>query len=502
MTDYVQRMCNSLLDFTRVMYKLRTNRDWQVSLPAGRRSHFELISEALERVFDGKCTRLVINVPPRYGKSELLIHFVAWCMCQYPDSNFMYVSYSATLAKRQTQTIREIMSMREYRELFKVQLSNDSQAKDNFATVQGGKVMGVGAGGSITGFGAGIKNVQRMGGAIIIDDIIKPDEATSDTIRDGINEWYHNTLLSRINDARTPIIYIGQRLHEDELVARLIDSGEYETLILPAIDAAGNALYPEMHDIFTLRKMQTMNEYVFSAQYMQNPIPAGGGLYKEHFFPCLDDMPTMIATFITADTAETIETYNDASVFSFWGLYRVSVSGNDVPDLYALHWLDMWELRCEPKDLQDNFLSFWRACMNYPVKPSFAAIEKKSTGVTLISTLKDIQGLRVIDIDRPRGHGKTNRFLEIQPYLAQKLITLPYGAKHTRPCIEHMTKITANESHRWDDIADTCAQAVKMALIDKIVVNRTKDAQDYKQIGQDLLRTTRNFTNLRKKAFK
>jgi Uncharacterized protein conserved in bacteria len=502
MQECAQRCVNSLLHFTRLFYKQRTGRDFQLSFPPGRESHFITICTALERVFDGKSKRLIINVPPRYGKSELLIHWIAWCIAQYPDCNFMYVSYSHSLARKQTQTIRDIISMREYQEMFNVKLSDDAQAKDNFETTLKGSVYGVGAGGTLTGRGAGLKGVLRMGGAIVIDDILKPDEATSDTIREGINEWYHNTLLSRLNSSLTPIIYIGQRLHEDELVARLIASGEYELVCIPAIDMAGNPLYPEMHDIKTLRKMQAENEYVFSAQYMQNPIPAGGGLFKEHWFLKLDYTPKILATFITADTAETVETYNDASVFSFWGIYQLTVGDRLIPDTYCLHWLDCWELRVEPKDLQTEFMNFWRTCMLFPVKPTFSAIEKKSTGVTLLSSLKDIQGLRVIDIDRPRGNSKTNRFLEIQPFIAQKLITLPVDGKHTNMCIKHMSKITANESHKFDDIADTCAQAVKMALIDKVVINSAISTIDYATTAKTMFGYQQKVERLRDKAYR
>jgi hypothetical protein len=53
------------------------------------------------------------------------------------------------------------------------------------------------------------------------------------------------------------------------------------------------------------------------------------------------------------------------------------------------------EIRIEPKDLQESFRDFYADCMVHPVKPLVAAIEKKSTGVTLISVLKDMRGLEI-----------------------------------------------------------------------------------------------------------
>ena len=78
----------SLLMFVRIFFKIRTGREFVLSQPLGRESHYITIARALQNVIDGKCKRLIINVPPRYAKTEMLIHFVAWAIAQYPDSNF------------------------------------------------------------------------------------------------------------------------------------------------------------------------------------------------------------------------------------------------------------------------------------------------------------------------------------------------------------------------------------------------------------------------------
>jgi len=498
---YQQNLVNSLLYFTKIFYFLRTGRKFEISTPPGRESHYISICRELESVFDGHTNRLIINVPPRYGKTELVIQFVAWGLAQYPDSNFIYTSYSHSLAKKQTQTIRNIIQMPEYRDLFKVSLKDDTSAKDNFETMQGGSVYAAGAGGSITGRGAGINGSRRFGGCIVIDDIIKPDEATSDTVRDSINEWYYNTLQSRTNSPSTPIIFIGQRLHEDDLAATLIKTGDWKTLIIPALDVAGNPLHPTMHDVQTLKRMQETSPYNFASQYQQDPQPAGGGIFKPEWFQLHDHDPHIIATFITCDSAETEKEYNDATVFSFWGLYKIF--HNDIEtDLYGLHWIDCEELRVEPKDLKPSFLNFYADCMRYKVKPTIAAIEKKSTGVTLLSTLKEYQGLQLIEIERSRASGsKIARFLKAQPYVAQKLISLPNDGRHTYMCVEHCRKITANSSHRFDDIADTLADAIQIALIDKTIINRQVNVTDYNAIAKSMMGSANRIDRLKKSAY-
>jgi predicted phage terminase large subunit-like protein len=491
-----------LLMFTRLFFNLRTGRDFKLSQPVGRESHYLTIARALHDVLSGKTKRLVINVPPRYGKSELLIHFVAWAMSIYPDSNFLYVSYSHTLAKKQTQTIRDIITLPHYKTMYGIELKDDSSAKDNFVVAQGGSVYAAGAGGTITGFGSGIKGVERFGGCIVIDDIHKPDEVTSDTMRESVIEWYYNTLQSRINSPNTPIIFIGQRLHEHDLAAVLLASGEYDQVILPAIDATGNALHPEMHDLKTLRKMQDESPYNFASQYQQNPQPAGGGLFKDHWFVKLEHEPKILTTFITIDTAETDKSYNDATVFSFWGLYRIEQFGVET-ELYGLHWLDCVELRVEPKDLEHEFIQFYRDCMRYYVKPKVVGVEKKSTGVTLSSSLKTVQGLQIIDIQRTKASGsKTDRYLEMQPYISAGHVSLPMSGKHTDMCIKHCSKITANNTHRFDDIADTLYDAVKLSLIDQVIIKRNVAQRDYGSLAKSLTSHSRKVDILRKVAYK
>ena len=475
--DIRKSVAGSLLEFTQVFYKLRTGRKFELSQPIGRESHYISIIKVLESVFRGDTKRLIINVPPRYGKTELLIHYIAWSMAHYPDSNFLYISYSHTLAKTQTQTIRDIIKLPHYKKLFEVEVKEDTSAKDDFHLNRGGSVWAAGAGGTITGKGGGIKECPRYGGCIVIDDIHKPDEVSSDTIREGINNWYYSTMQSRLNAPHTPIIFIGQRLHEHDLAAMLIDSGEWDTLIIPAIDGAGNALHPQMHDIKMLKKMQEESPYNFAAQYQQDPQPSGGGIFKSDWFIGLEYEPAILETFITADTAETNKDYNDPTVFSFWGLYRIIQDEIDT-GLFGLHWLDCEQLHIEPKDLRNEFMAFYRQCMSHKVKPKIAGIEKKSTGVTLASTLKELQGLQIIDIDRTRASGsKTDRYLEIQTYASTKRITLPLYGKHTSMCIEHCKKITANNTHRHDDICDTMYDAVKLALIDEVIVRRIPKTQ-------------------------
>jgi predicted phage terminase large subunit-like protein len=500
------KLKGSLREFTEYFYPLLTGRKFIISLPTGRESHHVTICRALTSAsrLEIPNHRLLINVSPGSGKSTLLAMWVAWTMSSYPDSRFLYISYSKVLAAKHTETIKRIMQLPIYNYLFGVKIRHDSKAREYFQTTAGGAVAAFGSGGAITGQDAGLPGLERFSGAVIIDDAHKPDEVHSDTIRLSVIENYRETIQQRPRGINVPYIFIGQRLHEDDLAAYLIaskDGYQWHEVILKSIDEAGNALYPEVDPLQKLLKKQETDPYVFASQYQQNPIPAGGALFKPDWWVMLDEEPQVIYSFITADTAETSKSWNDATAFSFFGIYEIESYGKRTGQ-YGLHWIDTIETRIEPKDLKGAFLDFWQECMRYPCPPQLVAIEKKSTGGTLLSLLDEIRTVRIIDIPRTREQGnKTKRFLEVQPYIAERRVSFPSLGRHVKLCIDHMSKITANETHRWDDIADTLADGIRMALIDKSLITAKINPIDYNQVANSLTTHQNRVNKLRQSAY-
>ncbi len=412
------KLLGSFLLFTQVFYKLRTGRDFEISEPIGRESHHITIAKELTKTFNLETKTLMINVPPGHGKSELLIHFVAWAFAHYPDCQFIYISYSHELAAAHTLTIKQIMELPQYKAMFGIEISKDSSARDNFKTTKGGAVKAFGSSGSITGMNAGLPNCDRFSGCVIMDDMHKPDEVHSDTMRDAVIRNYNQTIKPRPRGPNVPLIFIGQRLHEGDLPQFLIDRKDgftWKRIILKAIDDAGNILYPKVNPLEMLTREKEFNPYVYSAQYQQDPQPEGGGIFKRDKFLLLDEEPEILSTFCTVDTAETSKAVNDATVFSFWGLHKILIRKVDT-GLFGLLWINCIEGRFEPSDLENEFMNFYANSMRHKVKPQMVAIEKKSTGVTLLSVLKKCPGLNVIGIERTKASGnKTARYVEMQP---------------------------------------------------------------------------------------
>lgn len=502
--EIASELQGSLLEFIKTFYPLLTGREFIIPQPLGREPHVVTISRALTQAARLETNKLIINCPPGHGKSLMLCMWVAWTMAQYPDSKFLYISYSKSLSAKHTETIKRIMQLAHYKYLFDVSIRHDARGKEFFQTTAGGAVAAFGSTGSIVGTDAGLPGLNRFSGALIIDDAHKPDEAHSDTVRESVILNFRETIQQRCRGINVPMIFIGQRLHEEDLPAYLLEGKDgytWDRIILKAIDEAGNALYPEAFPLTMLRNKQEFDAYVFASQFQQDPIPAGNALFRPQWFVYLDQEPKMLATFITADTAESIKEYADFTVFSFFGVYEIEFSGRKTGE-YGLHWLDCLQVRIEPKDLKDTFLDFWAECMRYKVAPNLIAIEKKSTGGTLLSLIDDIRAVQLRDIPRTALQGnKTKRFLEAQPYIAERRISFSTDARHAKMCIEHMSKITANETHRFDDIADTLADAIKFALIDKTIIHSVNNKEDYDDIAKSLTSTQNRVNRLRQIAY-
>jgi len=496
----------SLIEFCKYFFPILTNRKFIVSEPVGRESHHITIAKALTRAsrLEIPSHRLLINTPPGSGKSLMMTMFVAWTMAQHPDSKYIYVAYSKTLADKMTEQIKRIMQLQHYDYLFDVKIRADSKAKDYFQTTAGGAVASAGSSGTITGLSAGEPGLDRWSGGLICDDLTKPDEAHSSIMRQGVIDNFSQTLMQRLRGQNVPIILISQRLHEQDVCQYVIDKKDgydWEKIIIKSIDPAGNIIYPEVFSKEMLMKRKETDPYVFSSQYQQEPVPSGGALFKPDWFVLLDEEPEFIATFVVADTAETAMTYNDATAISFFGIYEIENFGVKT-GVHALHWIDAIEVHVEPKDLKDTFLSFWENCCRNKKPPRLAAIEKKSTGVSLISALSEMRAVRIMNIDRNRSSGsKTKRFLDIQPFVAERLVSLSRYAKHAEKCITHMSKITANDSHARDDLGDNLADGVRLGLIEKSIMNYSSEDNDYTDIAKSLTSHSNFVGRLRHKAY-
>lgn len=411
--DQIADLQTDLLAFSQYMFRARRGVDMKAA------PFHAAVCHALERVVVGKSKRLIINIPPRSGKTEIAVkNFMAWCMGIFPDAEFIHASYSKELATANTWETRAIMQHEAYAAVFGApRLRTDSNAKDHFRTDQGGVVYSAGADGTITGFGAG-KMRAGFGGAIIVDDAHKAGEANSKTMRDKVLSWFQVTMESRKNNVDTPIIVIMQRLHEEDLSGWLLAGGngeKWDHVCIPAIDADGVSFWPDQFPIEDLRRKEAANSYVFAGQYMQRPAPVGGGIFKDHWWRYYTAVPLIESRTIYADTAQKTGQSNDYSVFQLWGKTKVGQA----------YLLDQIRGKWEAPELLVQARAFWAKHKQGAAPLRAMKVEDKVSGTGLIQTLKR-EGIPVLAIQRDRD--KITRAYDAAPMIESGNVYLPESA--------------------------------------------------------------------------
>lgn len=316
--------------------------------------------------------------------------------------------------------------------------------------------MSTSVGGVLTGRGADV---------MILDDILKPDDALSETRRRAANDWFFNTLLSRLNSKKDGVIIIVmQRLHQEDLVGELMERGRWEVLSLPAIAVedehlsfeeplghsvfirkAGQALHPERDSVETYRGIRdTIGEYNFESQFQQNPIPIEGGLIKRDWLRNYDPdtLPTFRITVQSWDTANKAGEMNDYSVCTTWGI-------DDRKFLYLLH---VYRMRL-------NYPALKRAAkeLHERLTPDRLVIEDKASGTSLIQELK-AEGICGVELYRPApGSDKYMR-------LAAQAITFDEGRvwlPERAPWLDdYVRELTGFPGSKFDDQVDSTTQAL------------------------------------------
>ena len=251
------------------------------------------LDQFLADVIAKKSPRLMITMPPRHGKSQLVSRlFPAFALGRFPDLSFIGTSYSASLADSFSKDIQRVIDSDEYRAIFpETQLGTgkvgDALRQASVFEIQGhkGRYRSAGVGGGITGHGGEI---------LIVDDPFKDHEdADSETIRNRVWNWYTSTLYTR----RSPgagIIIINTRWHCDDLSGRLLEAEKrgqgdhWDILNFPAIAEQdephrkkGEALHPARYPLADLLQIKrAIGSRDWEALYQQHPVPDGGAMYR------------------------------------------------------------------------------------------------------------------------------------------------------------------------------------------------------------------------------
>jgi predicted phage terminase large subunit-like protein len=295
------------------------------------------LAEQLEAVERGDIRRLMVFMPPRTGKTELLVRWLAWCLGRHPDWPMLYTSYAADLAWEKSGDCRGVVASEEYGEIFgarrlvevrtspDVALAKDSRAVQRWRIAgQRGGLQAQGVGGPITGKG---------GMMIVVDDPVKNrQEADSAAHRQSTWNWYTSTLRTRLEPGGR-IVVVMTRWHEDDLAGRLLqraaddpEADQWHVVKLaglakgddPLGRAPGEALDPQRYDRPALLQTKaSIGERDWASLYDQEPRQKEGNVFKQAWFRYVDTLPKLQRAAVVWDTAfESKET----SDFSACGL--------------------------------------------------------------------------------------------------------------------------------------------------------------------------------------
>jgi predicted phage terminase large subunit-like protein len=417
--------------------------------------YLEIVAAALESCSRGETRRQIINIPPRYGKSTAAsVALIAWHLGRYPAAQIICVSYAQDFAEKLARECRNVMSSAWYQDVFKTRLSTQKQSAQEFVTTAQGFRLATSVGGVLTGRGADL---------IVIDDALKPAEALSDAQRKAVNEWYDNSLFSRLNDKQNGcIILIMQRLHENDLVGHVLERGDWKVLSLPAIAEqdehheirtvlgrrtfrrdVGDVLHPARETRETLDDIrQTIGEYNFASQYQQAPAPLGGGLVKADWFKYYgpNELPERFDRIVQSwDTANKVNQLSDYSVCTTWGVTR--------DRLYLLH---VFRRRLEFPDLKRTVRDQWRAH-----RATIVLIEDRASGTQLIQELVR-EGLSAVKACKSE-HDKIMRLNAQTPKIENGFVYLPREAAWLA---DYLHELTTFPYGKHDDQADSTSQAL------------------------------------------
>ena len=419
--------------------------------------HLELLASKLEAVERGEIKRLIVAVPPRHGKSELVsLRFPCWYLGKHPTAQIVQAGYAESIALLHSRQARDIFVSPENRAVFpevhfrperagQETIIPERQSAHEWGTKQGGSYYAVGVGGGLTGRGFDIG---------IIDDPTKDaEEASSQLIRDKVWEWYRTVFRTRLQP-NAAILVVMTRWHTDDLVGRLLKqmkedptSDQWEILHLPAIKD-NQALWSDRYSLETLKSIRsTVGGRAFESLYQGNPTIAEGNIIKREWWKYYKERPAFSRIIHSWDTAFKAKAENDYSVCTVWG---------EAANGYYL--LDVWRQKVEYPELKRAAISLYGRD-----HPGAVLVEDKASGQSLIQELKRDTPMPVLPIKVDAD--KVARVNAITPLIEAGKVFLPEAAPWLHNYIEELSSFPTGEH---DDSVDSTSQFLKY------VANRVK----------------------------
>lgn len=414
-------------------------------------AHHKRMAEAFERVANGTCKRLIINMPPRHTKSEFASYLLpAWFLGRFPHKKVIQASHTAELAVGFGRKVRNLVDSDVYHEIFPdLHLQSDSKAAGRWNTSKGGDYFAIGVGGAVTGKGADV---------LIIDDPHSEQEAamaaSNPDVYDKVIEWYTSGPRQRLQPGGA-IVIVMTRWSQRDLTGQVLKaaaqrSGEdWEVIEFPAILPSGNPLWPQFWSLEELEALRNeLPNAKWQAQYQQNPVGNESAIVKRDWWQIWEpDRPPACEYILqTWDTAFEKNNRADYSAGTTWGVFK-----NDEDHGNAnLILLNTYKKRVEYPDLKRDVLKEYNM-----YEPDGVLIEKKASGAPLIYDLRAM-GIPVQEFTPGKGQDKVARLNAVSDIIASGKVWVP----NTRWAEELVDEIAEFPSGEHDDLVDATTLAL------------------------------------------
>lgn len=461
--DFYTRLARGLEE-KRLTFRDFMRDSWRIVEPARPfldNWHLDAIAEHLEAVEAGQITRLIVNGPPRLGKSiPISVQYPAWKWTRRPSERIIGASYADPLATKLNVDSRNIITSDWYQANWgrKFQLTGDQNVKHEYANTSRGHRIARGTGAGITGYGADL---------IICDDLLNPKLAESDAARRAVIDYFDGTLYSRLDDkAHGAIIVNEQRLHSKDLTAHVLKNGEpWVHLELPSeelrrrviqmpiskteiVREEGAVLWEAREDKVTLARVRTaMGSRRYGAQYLQSPSAEHGNIFKRHLWKFWTSLPVFDTEIQSWDM-----TFKDTDGSDFVCGGHLGQKGADI------YLTDLVHDRLDFTKTCDAFAAF---SMKHP-RAHEKIVEDAANGPAVTSALeRKIGGIILV---KPQG-GKVARAYAAQPYQESGNIWLPDTSLFpwVEPFIEELAAFPEGDH---DDRVDMLTQAITRLMAD------------------------------------
>lgn len=410
--------------------------------------HHRRLAKLFEEVAAGKKKRVIVNIAPRHGKSELISYLApAWFLGKFPHKKIIMSSHTADLAVNFGRRVRNLVGSDAYKDIFpQVELQADSKSASRWGTNFQGEYFAIGVGGALAGRGADL---------FIIDDPHSEQEAK--TGRPDVFlpawEWFQSGPIQRLMPGGA-IIVVMTRWSKLDLTGQIINQMEreegvdqWEIVEFPAI-LNDKPLWGEFWDLDELlAKKAGMDPRYWQAQYMQDPVSEEGALIKREWWNIWEDdnPPNCEFTIMSLDAAQEANNRADYNALTTWGVFF-----NEQTNNYNIILLNAIKKRMEFPDLKEMVIEEYKEW-----QPDAFMVEKKSNGAALYQEFRRM-GIPVGEFTPGKGQDKISRVNAVSDLFRSGIVWAP----DRRWAKEVMEECNDFPSGTNDDLVDSTTLAL------------------------------------------